>query len=49
MKKIKFHKAINMALEYSLKRDKSLILYGLGVSDPKEIFETTINLQKKFG
>ena len=49
MKKIKFHQAINMALEYSLKKDKRLILYGLGVSDPKEIFETTINLQKKFG
>ena len=23
-----------------------MILYGLGVSDPKEIFDTTINLQK---
>ena len=49
MKKIKFHQAINKALEYCLKKDKKMILYGLGVSDPKEIFETTINLQKKFG
>ena len=44
--KIKFHQAINKALEYCLKKDKKMILYGLGVSDPKEIFDTTINLQK---
>ena len=49
MKKIKFHQAINKALEFSLNKDKKLILYGLGVSDPKEIFDTTIKLQEKFG
>ncbi len=48
-KKILFTKAINKALEFSLKKDKDLILYGLGVTDPKEIFDTTINLKKKFG
>tara|TARA_Y100000591_G_C21833555_1_gene701103 strand:+ start:71 stop:1123 length:1053 start_codon:yes stop_codon:yes gene_type:complete len=49
MKKIKFHQAINKALEFSLNKDSNLILYGLGVSDPKEIFDTTIKLQEKFG
>jgi len=49
MQKIKFSEAINSALEFSLKKDKSLIVYGLGVTDPKKIFNTTVNLKKKFG
>jgi acetoin:2,6-dichlorophenolindophenol oxidoreductase subunit beta len=49
MQKIKFSEAINNALEFSLNKDKSLIVYGLGVTDPKEIFNTTVNLKKKFG
>ena len=44
--KITFSKAINNALKFSLKKDKNLIVYGLGVTDPKEIFDTTKNLKK---
>ena len=47
--RIKFSKAINNALKFSLKKDKNLIVYGLGVTDPKEIFDTTKNLKKEFG
>ena len=46
---ISFAQAINEALSYSLKKDKNLICYGLGVTDPKGIFGTTLNLHKKFG
>ena len=47
--RIKFSKAINNALRFALKKDKNLIVYGLGVTDPKEIFDTTKNLKKEFG
>ena len=43
-----YAEAINDALDESLEKDKNLICYGLGVGDPKEIFNTTKNLQKKF-
>ena len=36
-------------MTYSLKKDKNLICYGLGVTDPKGVFGTTLNLHKKFG
>ena len=48
-KKFKFFEAINEALDYSLKKDKNLICYGLGATDPKRIFGTTKNLKEKFG
>ena len=48
-KRVKFYEAINKGLEFSLRKDKNLIVYGLGVTDPKEIFNTTKNLKKKFG
>ena len=35
-------------MDLSLKKDPNLICYGLGVSDPKEVFNTTRNLQKKY-
>jgi acetoin:2,6-dichlorophenolindophenol oxidoreductase subunit beta len=44
-----FSEAINEALEFSMKKDKNLICYGLGITDPKNIFGTTKNLEKKFG
>lgn len=47
--KISFKKAINLALYRALKKDKNVLLMGLGVGDPKNIFETTLNLQEKFG
>jgi len=45
----KFSDAINMALDFSLKKDKNLICYGLGVNDPKRVFGTTQNLVEKYG
>jgi len=30
-------------------RDKNVVLMGLGVTDPKGIFGTTKDLEKKFG
>ena len=41
--------AINQALVISMKKDKQMICYGLGINDPKAIFGTTKNLKKKFG
>ncbi len=38
-----------MALDFSLKKDKNLICYGLGVNDPKRVFGTTQNLVEKYG
>lgn len=46
--KISFVHAINQALFQFLKKDKKLIVVGLGVDDPKGIFETTLNLKKNF-
>ena len=46
---IKFKTAINLALQKAFKKDKDVLLMGLGVGDPKNIFETTEGLQKKFG
>lgn len=48
-KKIKFSDAINEALIFSLKRDKNLLCYGLGINDPKRTFSTTNELFEKFG
>ena len=44
-----FAGAINEALHISMKKDKKLLCYGLGVTDPKGVFGTTLNLEKKFG
>ncbi len=47
-KYITYAEAINEALDLSLKKDPNLLCYGLGVSDPKEVFNTTKNLQRKY-
>jgi len=47
--KFKFFEAINEALDFSLKKDKDLLCYGLGVTDPKRIFGTTNLLKEKYG
>lgn len=49
MRKIKYFQAIREAQEQLLQKDKSVIIMGLGVNDPKGIFGTTKNLYKKFG
>ncbi len=48
-KDLTFSDSINEALKFSLKKDKNLISYGLGISDPKNIFGTTKNLEKFYG
>ena len=46
---ISYSEAINDALHYCMSKDKNLICYGLGVTDPKGVFGTTLNLERKFG
>ena len=41
--------AINQALHICMKKDKRMICYGLGINDPKKIFNTTKGLEEKFG
>ena len=48
-KEFAFYEAINEAIDLSMKKDKNLICYGLGVTDPKNVFSTTKNLEKKYG
>ena len=45
---ISFSDAINESILQSMKKDKNVILMGLGVDDPKGIFGTTKNLDKIF-
>ena len=47
--KITFKKAINLALSNAMKKDKDVLIMGLGVGDPKNIFNTTSGLKEKFG
>ena len=44
-----YSEAINDAFFISMKKDKDVICYGLGVTDPKGVFGTTLNLEKSFG
>lgn len=45
---LKFSESIYESLFQSMKKDKRIILLGLGVDDPKGIFGTTFNLHKIF-
>lgn len=49
MKDISFAEAINLAIKDSMSKDESIICYGLGATDPKGIFGTTVGLEKEFG
>jgi pyruvate/2-oxoglutarate/acetoin dehydrogenase E1 component len=44
-----FATAINEAIHQAMETDESVICYGLGVTDPKTVFGTTANLDKRFG
>ncbi|MBF0614003.1 MAG: alpha-ketoacid dehydrogenase subunit beta [Magnetococcales bacterium] len=44
-----FVSAINEALHQAMTLDSSVICYGLGVTDPKSVFGTTVNLEQRFG
>ena len=49
MREIKFSEAILEATDFSMERDPSVFVIGLGVPDPKGIFGTTLGLQEKYG
>ena len=50
MKKLlKFSESINNALDLAMKKNKKVIILGLGVDDPKRIFSTTKLLKEKYG
>ena len=49
IRKLSFVDAIQEATEQEMKQDKSVILYGLDVDDPKAILGTTRGLVEKFG
>ena len=44
-----FSIAINEAIHQAMEIDESVICFGLGVTDPKAVFGTTANLEKRFG
>ena len=47
-KKLTFAKAINASIEAAIKKDKKVVLIGIGVDDPKGVFGTTLNIHKKY-
>ncbi len=49
MNLIKFSESIRQTLIQMMKKDKKIILMGLGTNDPKGIFGTTTGLSKIFG
>ncbi len=49
MRIISYANAINEAIDQSMELDKNLICFGLGTTDPKGIFGTTLGLEKKYG
>jgi pyruvate/2-oxoglutarate/acetoin dehydrogenase E1 component len=46
---ITFVEAIREATDQSMRHDDNVIVFGLGVDDPKNIFGSTKGLQKKYG
>jgi pyruvate/2-oxoglutarate/acetoin dehydrogenase E1 component len=49
VKIIKYTEAINLSLDKLMKKNKNVLCYGLGINDPKNIFNTTKNLLSKYG
>lgn len=48
MRTLYFNESIRETLEQSISKDKSVIVMGLGVDDPKGVFGTTLNIHKKY-
>jgi len=48
-REITFSKAINEAIDETMLLNDNVICYGLGVTDPKSVFDTTQNLEQKYG
>jgi pyruvate/2-oxoglutarate/acetoin dehydrogenase E1 component len=46
---LNFSEAIKKSILENMKIDKNIIIFGLGVTDPKNIFGTTEGLLKIFG
>lgn len=44
-----FIELINKTIDLAMRKNKNVICYGLGTTDPKGIFGSTIGLQKKYG
>ena len=40
---------VNQTFSLAMKMNKNVICFGLGVTDPKGVFGSTLNLEKKFG
>jgi len=49
MRELNYANAIKEATDFCLEVDKSVLVIGLGVPDPKGIFGTTTGLQDKYG
>ena len=49
MRNISYSEAVNEAIHEAMMVDDSVICYGLGVTDPKAIFGTTLGLANRFG
>jgi len=49
MREITFADAINEAIHETMDKDQNVICYGLGVTDPKSVFDTTKGLESRFG
>lgn len=49
MRKLTYAQAILEATDQCLAKDDSVYIMGLGVTDPKGVFGTTLGLQKKYG
>ena len=47
-KNVFYFEAVRDALKVSLKKNKKVLLIGLGVDDPKGVFGTTLILHKNF-
>lgn len=48
-RRLKYCHALREGLEVCLAADPAVYVMGLGVPDPKGVFETTVGLQEKFG
>jgi len=48
-RELHFYEAIREATDLCMEEDPSVYIFGLGVPDPKGIFGTTLDLQKKYG
>ena len=49
MTKIPMSEIINKTISCAMHDSEKVICFGLGVTDPKGIFGTTLNLEKKYG